>query len=146
MYCLFVGNRLVIYHFHERLDHFKHQLIEGIPLSYVGTCLAISFNTFAALALVTWARASVADPGSLPSKIDKVSTECKYCKASKPVRAHHCRSCNRCVFKMDSHCYWINNCVGVYNKKFYVLFIFYSLLASVMAIVLGLDATYCIMF
>lgn len=33
---------------------------------------------------------------------------CKKCMASKPPRAHHCKSCNRCVLRMDHHCIcWI---------------------------------------
>ncbi len=47
---------------------------------------------------------------------------------------------------MDAHCYWINNCVGVNNRKFYILFLFYTCLTSIMVVILGLDAIYCIMF
>ncbi|EEY55827.1 uncharacterized protein PITG_20533 [Phytophthora infestans T30-4] len=34
-----------------------------------------------------------------------------------PRRAHHCRECRRCVYEMDHHCPWINNCVGYYNYR-----------------------------
>jgi hypothetical protein len=29
---------------------------------------------------------------------------CKRCKAYKPIRAHHCSICARCIVKMDHHC------------------------------------------
>jgi hypothetical protein len=50
---------------------------------------------------------------------------CKTCKAVKPPRAHHCSVTGRCVFEMDHYCPWMNNCVGLYNYKYFVLFLFY---------------------
>lgn len=44
----------------------------------------------------------------------------------KPDRAHYCRLLGRCVLKMDHFCPWLNNCIGFYNHKFFVLFIFYA--------------------
>ena len=28
--------------------------------------------------------------------------------------------------KMDHHCPWINNCIGHFNQKFFILFVWYS--------------------
>jgi len=58
---------------------------------------------------------------------------CKKCEGPntwKPVRAHHCSTCNRCVFKLDHFCPWINNAVGHRNSKYYYLFVLYSMFAS----------------
>lgn len=40
----------------------------------------------------------------------------------KPERAHHCRTCKACVLKFDHHCPWINQCVGLGNERYFILF------------------------
>ena len=54
--------------------------------------------------------------------------KCKYCKELKPLRTHHCSLCGTCVMKMDHHCPWINNCVGQNNHRYFLLFLFHSLI------------------
>lgn len=57
---------------------------------------------------------------------------CNRCLKGKPPRCHHCSICQRCVLKMDHHCVWIVNCVGARNYKFFLLFLIYTFLETIL--------------
>lgn len=54
---------------------------------------------------------------------------CSSCFIIKPDRAHHCKDCNTCILKCDHHCPWIDNCIWIYNMKYFLLFLLYTNIA-----------------
>lgn len=82
------------------------------------------------MALLSFLVASKANPGyttGLPLlKSSNDEENCHICDAAKPERTHHCSKCMNCVFNMDHHCVWIDNCVGVNNRKAFTLLLWWA--------------------
>lgn len=47
---------------------------------------------------------------------------CEICQSYTPIRACHCRDCNRCVLRRDHHCPWTNMCIGRNNHAYFYLY------------------------
>lgn len=45
--------------------------------------------------------------------------------------------CGFCVEKLDHHCVWINQCVGLHNYKFFLSFLFFQALVCAYGAVAG---------
>jgi hypothetical protein len=60
--------------------------------------------------------------------IFKNKFHCVFCRIIRPERTHHCRKCKRCILKMDHHCNILNTCIGYYNYKLYIIFLFFTIL------------------
>mmetsp|Transcript_63976 Transcript_63976/g.177506 ORF Transcript_63976/g.177506 Transcript_63976/m.177506 type:complete len:713 (-) Transcript_63976:249-2387(-) len=48
---------------------------------------------------------------------------CVVCRTRRKMRSHHCKECGRCVDRLDHHCPWIDNCVGLGNQRSFYCFI-----------------------
>lgn len=63
---------------------------------------------------------------------------CHKCNHMKPDRSHHCSVCGVCILRMDHHCVFVATCVGFYNHKFFLSFVFYAFLGCTFVAIAGL--------
>lgn len=57
---------------------------------------------------------------------------CSTCKIIKPPRSFHCSDCGVCIEIHDHHCPWMGTCIGKRNTRYFVLFLFYTTLHSLL--------------
>ncbi|XP_060116709.1 palmitoyltransferase ZDHHC4 [Heteronotia binoei] len=49
--------------------------------------------------------------------------KCVACSTRKPARSKHCGVCRACVHRFDHHCIWVNNCIGAFNTKYFLVYL-----------------------
>ncbi|KAF2201446.1 zf-DHHC-domain-containing protein [Delitschia confertaspora ATCC 74209] len=102
----------------------------------------IRFNVLLICLWISYARAVLTDPGTIPVKKGdgkaneederagvKTRRWCRKCEAVKPPRAHHCKVCKRCIPKMDHHCPWTSNCISSTTFPSFLRFLFYAVVS-----------------
>lgn len=61
---------------------------------------------------------------------------CPECEVIRTAWSKHCSICGQCVERFDHHCPWINNCVGLKNHSYFVLFLLFTEVSLIMMIVM----------
>jgi hypothetical protein len=93
------------------------------------------FHALVALLLSSYCMTVCVDPGAPPGwwlerEIERGNPrQLRRCQRSdqlKPPRSHYCSVTRRLVLNMDHFCPWVDNTVGYYNRKFFILFLVYA--------------------
>ena len=92
------------------------------------------------MAMVSHHVSRTTDPGVVPFKSVQLGKTkeryiCEKTKGLKPTGSHFCSRVGRVVLRMDHFCPWTNNTVGIYTQKSYILFVTYTFMSCVLAVV-----------
>ncbi|XP_046945407.1 palmitoyltransferase ZDHHC4 isoform X2 [Lynx rufus] len=151
--CLQRAIRKVLHYlFHTRNHTFimLHLLLQGMVYAeytweVFGYCQELGFSLHYLLLpylllvinLVFFTLSCVSNPGTITKanafsllqvyEFDEVmfpkNMKCFTCNVRKPARSKHCRVCNRCVHRFDHHCVWVNNCIGAWNARYFLIYL-----------------------
>lgn len=90
----------------------------------LGLCLTIYL-----LVMSSFLFAAFTDPGqAFEYRLPSSNRDCDKCKIKRADRSRHCSTCRRCGYRLDHHCVWVHNCIGMRNNKAFVLFLVYFLI------------------
>ena len=113
---------------HSLVQHFRS---DYAWLTAWGWVLGLLYEAAAAMLSVTYVKLLLSNSGVVPPIEEETLTQsCGLCLQAQPPRAVHCIFCQQCIFKRDHHCFWVNKCVGALNRKYFVLLLFYTAVAS----------------
>ena len=106
---------------------------------YLILTLLTIFHILVLLLLTSFISTMLTNPGEIPlywgfyigDDDYKRKRYCLICNAFKPERSHHCSVCNKCVLNMDHHCPWVDNCIGFYNRKFFMQLLFFVVILTI---------------
>ena len=101
--------------------------------------LLVVFHILLLLLLMAFISTMSTNPGEIPlywgfyigDDDYKRKRYCLICNAFKPERSHHCSVCNICVLNMEHHCPWVDNCIGFYNRKFFMQLLLFVVLLTI---------------
>eukprot|EP00298_Acanthocystis_sp_HF-20_P001887 c12360_g2_i1.p1 GENE.c12360_g2_i1~~c12360_g2_i1.p1 ORF type:complete len:286 (-),score=77.42 c12360_g2_i1:50-886(-) len=111
----------------------NHNSIQGFLEMFV-------FHLLLLLVLVSQIQCALVDPGTVPQRwhdsifeadpyVRSMVPICQKCQMYKPPRSHFDSITQRLVLNMDHFCPWVANTIGFYNRKFFILFLFYGFLS-----------------
>ena len=122
----------------------------------LNTGQSIAFHILLGLLIVSWIQSIITHPGPVPEGWSQrvkelheqhgggIASRFEFNMARnswKPCRSHNDRVTGRLVLNMDHFCPWICNTVGFCNRKFFVLFLFYTWMVLCLLVV-ALQARY----
>lgn len=68
---------------------------------------------------------------NLTTSINAKRDFCEHCNKYRPEYAWHCKACNVCILKRDHHCFIFNRCVGLKNRRYFIMYLAHLFVAMI---------------
>ena len=98
-------------------------------LQFFKTVNVLSFIVLSITGFMVWYRGpGFIEPDRTTTQADLLNNFasheiCFDCRVVTLPRSYHCNVCQRCVFRFDHHCPWVNSCIGSSNHGPFLIFI-----------------------
>lgn len=56
---------------------------------------------------------------------------CSTCNMYRPMGSWHCSRCNACIVRRDHHCFFLSRCIGLNNRRYYILYLGHIMISMV---------------
>ncbi|CAH1644031.1 unnamed protein product [Spodoptera littoralis] len=109
------------------------ELVRKLKVSLVEQIVHICLISFCFINVIGNLIYSIMMDSSLKRPVFGEGTYCEECRMVRPVRSWHCMQCNVCIVKRDHHCSFLSRCVGLYNQRYFVLFLGHVMLSMTYA-------------
>lgn len=114
------------------MDVFPRLPLPGVPYFHVYTGTMAAIACFSLFLFVSYS-----DPGIIQQQdidahcalypdddiIFQSNRYCTTCACRRPARAKHCNATKACIARFDHWCIWVNNSIGLYNTRWFLLFL-----------------------
>lgn len=116
--------------------------VESLSLAIPPRPSEYSIPVYYLLCLSLWLLVNQTNPGIIPAMsssqtnavvfqhiypydhlLFRPDRKCRTCKITKPARSKHCSVCDYCVARFDHHCGWMGSCIGLFNLRYFLLFL-----------------------
>lgn len=131
--------KFILYNYNPNTNTYEESF-NTIFSIFIKPVLMLAFYICFTMTVINHIKCILTNPGHVSlDYINKYRSspvdQCKKCNIPRPERAKHCKTCNTCILKFDHHCPWIANCVGIYNQKNFLQFLFFATMGDFIAFV-----------
>ena len=121
----------------------------------VSSAQSLAFAISSVMMIIYFLRAHTTCPGLVPTtgrshemyltalelaaegqveQASEIGNLCHTCRIARPLRSKHCVMLKRCVSVFDHHCPYVSNTLGAANYFYFIIFMFYGLVAISLAL------------
>lgn len=112
----------------------RKYIVEEFKMSLAKHIMHVILSTYCFVNIVGNMMMSILTDTSLKNLSISIKDKydfCEHCNKYRPEYAWHCKTCNVCILKRDHHCFIFNRCVGLKNRRYFIMYLAHLFLAMI---------------